>query len=151
MSEYIRIQTEDFDLAKEYQALRQQSPTVGAIVTFTGLVREFTQGENTDLFLEHYPAMTEKVLMQIIMQAKQRWDIQHIRVIHRIGYLRLGEQIVFVGTNSAHRADAFAAAEFVMDFLKTEAPFWKKEITPQGENWVAAKTSDTLAKQHWES
>jgi molybdopterin synthase catalytic subunit len=150
MYDVISIQPEDFDVGKEHQQLCQDAPSIGAIVTFTGLVREFTKGEDTDLYLEHYPAMTEKALNGIINQAKQRWNINNSRIIHRIGQLTLGEKIVFVGVNSPHRADAFAAAEFIMDFLKTEAPFWKKEITKKGEAWVEAKKSDAIAKQKWE-
>jgi molybdopterin synthase catalytic subunit len=145
----IRIQKDDFNVGEEHTALQQDAPSIGAIVTFTGLVREFTKGEDTQLFLEHYPAMTEKVLNNIIDQAEQRWNIISTRIIHRIGHLSLGEQIVFIGVNSAHRADAFAAATFIMDFLKTDAPFWKKEITPTGEAWVDAKDSDDSAKQSW--
>lgn len=145
----ISIQTHDFILADEYAQLRNDAPQIGAIVTFTGLVREFVEGDNTDLFLEHYSGMTENVLSNIIKQAHDRWDITNTRVIHRIGHLRLGEQIVFVGINSPHRKDAFAAAEFIMDYLKTEAPFWKKEITNDGEAWVKAKESDEDAKKRW--
>ncbi len=151
MSHTISIQTDDFSVEQEHQRLSLDAPRIGAIVTFTGLVREFTQDDQTDLFLEHYPAMTEKVLHDIITQATQRWDIINTRVIHRIGHLTLGENIVFVGVNSAHRHDAFAAAEFIMDFLKTEAPFWKKEITAQGEHWVEAKQSDDISKQKWKN
>lgn len=149
MHHLIKVQTEDFNVGQAHQQLALAAPHIGAIVTFTGLVREFAAGDNTDLFLEHYPAMTEKVLQDIIQQATQRWDIINAHVIHRIGHLSLGEQIVFVGVNSAHRRDAFAAAEFIMDFLKTDAPFWKKEITAQGEHWVEAKNSDTTAKKKW--
>ena len=146
---HIRIQENDFNVGDEHTALQQDAPSIGAIVTFTGLVREFTKGEDTQLFLEHYPAMTEKVLNNIVKQATQRWGIISTRIIHRIGYLSLGEQIVFIGVNSPHRADAFAAATFIMDFLKTDAPFWKKEITPTGEAWVEAKDSDAGARKHW--
>jgi molybdopterin synthase catalytic subunit len=146
---YISVQENDFNVGEEHTALQQDAPRVGAIVTFTGLVREVVPGEDTQLFLEHYPAMTEKVLSNIIDQAKQRWDIISTRVIHRIGHLSLSEQIVFIGVNSPHRADAFAAATFIMDFLKNDAPFWKKEITPEGETWVEAKASDTDAKDNW--
>ena len=149
MHHLISIQTENFNVGQAHQQLALAAPHIGAIVTFTGLVREFAAGDNTDLFLEHYPAMTEKVLLDIIQQAAQRWNIINVHVIHRIGRLSLGEQIVFVGVNSAHRNDAFSAAEFIMDFLKTEAPFWKKEITAQGEHWVDAKNSDAIAKQKW--
>lgn len=145
----IKVHSQDFDIDQEYQLLRESSPQIGAIVTFTGLVREFVQGDQTNVFLEHYPEMTEKILTSIIDQAKERWDIIQASVVHRIGHLTLGEQIVFVGVNSPHRQDAFQACEFIMDFLKTEAPFWKKEITNDGEFWVEAKNSDTDAKQRW--
>ena len=147
----ISIQTDDFDLSHEYLQLRKDSPRIGAIVTFTGLVREVSPStEDTQLFLEHYPAMTEKVLANIISQAKERWDIINTRIIHRIGHLSRDEQIVFVGVNSPHRGDAFAVCEFIMDFLKTDAPFWKKEITPTGGFWVEAKDSDKLAQKKWD-
>ncbi|ODS24869.1 molybdenum cofactor biosynthesis protein MoaE [Candidatus Endobugula sertula] len=145
----ITIQTEDFNVAQEHQCLLQDAPNIGAIVTFTGLVKEFTKDDNTSLFLEHYSTMTEKVLADIIQQAKQRWPIINSRIIHRIGHLQLGEQIVFVGANSPHRSDAFAACEFIIDFLKTEAPFWKKEITSEGESWVDAKESDRKTRERW--
>jgi len=152
----ISIQEKDFDLAEEYQALRADAPRVGAITTFTGLVRDFNQlatASNSDdvkgLFLEHYPGMTEKTLACIIDDCHTRWDIINVRVIHRIGQLFPGDQIVFVGVNSAHRADAFAACEFIMDFLKTQAPFWKKELTENGERWLDAKASDEQAKDRW--
>jgi molybdopterin synthase catalytic subunit len=149
MSHTIQIQTDNFSVGHEHQQLALAAPHIGAIVTFTGLVREFIPGDNTALFLEHYPAMTEKTLLDIVSQANKRWHIINTRVTHRIGHLTLGEQIVFVGVNSAHRHDAFAAAEFIMDFLKTDAPFWKKEITAQSEHWVEAKQSDCVSKQKW--
>ncbi|MGS2717934.1 molybdenum cofactor biosynthesis protein MoaE [Eionea flava] len=159
-SDAISIQTHDFDVGEEHQQLRKDSPSIGAIVTFTGIVRELynnaeeplkdkKEPEKVDLFLEHYAGMTEKVLADIIHQAKQRWAITHVRIIHRIGHLSLNDQIVFIGVNSPHRADAFSAAAFIMDFLKTDAPFWKKEITSTKEEWVAAKTSDARASNHW--
>lgn len=143
---YIAIQTSDFSVGDEHQALCESGTHIGAIVTFTGLVREFTQDSGKSLFLEHYPAMTEKVLSEIIEQACQRWNINNVRLIHRVGHLAAGDQIVFIGVNSAHRAEAFLAGQFIMDFLKTEAPFWKKE----GDQWVEAKGSDTDAKNQWE-
>jgi molybdopterin synthase catalytic subunit len=149
MLDTINIQTHDFDVGEEHRQLRKDAPTIGAIVTFTGLVRELANSDSTELFLEHYPAMTEKVLNNIIDQAKQRWNVTNTRIIHRIGHLSLSEQIVFVGVNSPHRDDAFKAASFIMDFLKTDAPFWKKEITTSGEKWVEAKESDAVAKKSW--
>jgi len=146
----IHIQTHDFSVAEEYQQLQQHSPRIGAIVTFSGLVREFHSTHNkSGLFLEHYPIMTEKVLSEIIDQATQRWEIAQCRLVHRIGYLSLGEQIVFVGVSSPHRKAAFTACEYIMDALKTEAPFWKKEVTPNTEVWLDAKQSDKDAKQRW--
>jgi len=154
----ISIQQEDFDLATEYQALRADAPNIGAIVTFTGLVRDFnlieSMPENTavqGLFLEHYPGMTEKSLAAIIETAKTRWSIINTRVVHRIGAMHPGDQIVFVGVNSAHRGDAFAACEFIMDYLKTQAPFWKKELTEEGERWVESRDTDQQAAERWQA
>lgn len=146
----IRVQTEDFDLGREYQALRQASHSPGAIVTFTGLVRDLSDRQNiTAMELEHYPGMTEKSLQAILDEASQRWSIDQVSVIHRVGKLGPDEQIVFVGVSSAHRRDAFAACQFVMDYLKTRAPFWKKEFTPEGAHWVEAKDSDSRAADEW--
>lgn len=146
---YISVQTLDFQQSEEYEQLRLAAPKIGAIATFTGLVRELNHNEHADLFLEHYPGMTERSLKKIIQEAQTRWPISHVRLIHRIGHLTPGEQIVFVGVSSAHRKAAFSACEFIMDFLKTEAPFWKKEITEEKEYWVEAKESDALAKKRW--
>lgn len=146
----ILVQNEDFDLNTEYEALRQDCPAIGAIVTFVGLVRDFNEGDDvSSLFLEHYPGMTEKVLQGICDQARERWQLNDMRVIHRIGEMQPSDQIVFVGVSSAHRGDAFAACEFIMDFLKTQAPFWKKEQTPEGGRWVDARDSDTSAADRW--
>jgi molybdopterin synthase catalytic subunit len=145
----IQIQTEDFDLATEYAALGQSHST-GAIVTFIGKVRDFNQGDNVSgLTLEHYPGMTEKSLAKILVEAETRWSIQGVKVIHRIGELALGDQIVFVGVASMHRGDAFQACEFIMDYLKTQAPFWKKEATADGSHWVDARETDTTAADRW--
>lgn len=146
----INVQYEDFNQQFEYERLRKESNT-GAIVTFTGLVRDINQGEQiTALTLEHYPAMTEKALTNIVEQAKQRWSIIDATVIHRVGELQLLDQIVFVGVASLHRGDAFAACEFIMDYLKTEAPFWKKESNSTGESyWVDARESDQNALRKW--
>jgi len=147
----ISVQTEDFDLAFEYGQLRLEEHTNGAIVTFTGLVRDFNQqGQLQGLELEHYPGMTEKVLAQICQQAKDRWDLTQIRLIHRVGYLAANEQIVFVGVTSLHRQNAFDAAQFIMDRLKTQAPFWKQEVSEKEKSWVEAKLSDTRLSQRWE-
>lgn len=145
----IQIQTEDFDLATEYAALGQSHST-GAIVTFIGKVRDFNQGDSVSgLTLEHYPGMTEKSLAKILIEAETRWSIQGVKVIHRIGELALGDQIVFVGVASMHRGDAFQACEFIMDYLKTQAPFWKKEATEDGSHWVDARETDTTAADRW--
>lgn len=147
----IRVQEDDFDLAQEYRQIRQHVPRCGAIVSFSGLVRDFgANGEVTGIFLEHYPAMTEKVLQNLVQQAQQRWRLDAITLIHRVGLLKSSEQIVLVLVAAAHRAEAFAAAEYLMDFLKTEAPFWKREDTPRGQHWVEAKESDQRARERWE-
>ena len=148
----ISIQTDDFDAAAEYQALRDSGPDTGAIACFTGLVRASgDQTGVTGLFLEHYPGMTEAVIQQLLDQASDRWDVRAARVIHRIGHLPLQEQIVFVGVASGHRGDAFAACEFIMDALKTSAPFWKKEMTEQGEHWVEQKSTDLERSSNWQA
>ena len=145
----IQIQTEDFDLATEYAALGKSHST-GAVVTFIGKVRDFNQGDNVSgLTLEHYPGMTEKSLAKILIEAETRWSIQGVKVIHRFGELALGDQIVFVGVASMHRGDAFQACEFIMDYLKTQAPFWKKEATEAGSHWVDARETDTTAADRW--
>ncbi|MFN2362123.1 MAG: molybdenum cofactor biosynthesis protein MoaE [Marinobacter sp.] len=147
----IRIEQQDFDPAEEYRALRDSGCGTGAIATFTGLVRDSGDMEGvTGLFLEHYPGMTEQVIQGLVREASERWDVREARVIHRVGYLPLGEQIVFVGVCSAHRGDAFAACEFIMDALKTSAPFWKKEISGDSEHWVEQKASDLDRAQNWE-
>lgn len=142
---FIHIQTEDFDQGALYNQLRAHAG-IGAIVTFTGLVREFSN-HNEPLVLEHYPGMTEKSLLAVINEAQTRWPIDKATIVHRVGKLNPGEQIVFVGIASAHRAAAFAAAQFVMDQLKTRAPFWKKE----GARWVDAKEADQQAANAWYS
>lgn len=148
MSDLISVQTQDFDMAKEYQALL--NPSDGAVVTFVGLVRDFNQGNQVKgLTLEYYPGMTEKALNDIVSQAKQKWPLGHVRVIHRVGELNLSEQIVFVGVSSKHREAAFSAAQFIMDFLKNNAPFWKKENTTTGNRWVQAEVKDVIAQQKW--
>ncbi|MBR9911051.1 MAG: molybdopterin synthase catalytic subunit MoaE [Gammaproteobacteria bacterium] len=147
----ISIQQADFSLQQEYEALRADCPTIGAIVTFTGLMRDFNQGDDIQgLFLEHYPGMTEKSLADICSQARDRWPVEQIRIIHRIGELRPSDQIVFVGVSGQHRGEAFAACEFIMDYLKTRAPFWKREITRDGSRWVDARDSDTDAAERWQ-
>lgn len=146
----ISIQAQDFDLANEVALLEQNNHDDGAVVTFSGRVRNKNLGLNVKaLTLEHYPGMTEKSLEKIIDTALSRWSIGRVCVIHRIGQLFLGEQIVFVGVTSKHRQDAFSAAEFIMDFLKVQAPFWKKELTEEGEKWLDARTIDTNKANEW--
>lgn len=146
----ISVQSEDFDVAAEYAALRDSGAGTGAIATFIGLVRDSGDLQGvTGLYLEHYPGMTEQVIQGLIDDASKRWDVRKARVIHRIGRLTLCDQIVFVGVCSAHRGDAFAACEFIMDALKTSAPFWKKEITSDGEHWVEQKESDLARSGDW--
>ncbi len=148
----ISIQQQDFSLTDEVTLLEQDNHSDGAVVTFCGRVRNKNLGENVKgLFLEHYPGMTEQSLMKIIAQAKEKWAINRVTVIHRIGQLKVGEQIVFVGVTSKHRHDAFAANEFIMDFLKIQAPFWKKELTEQGEHWLEARASDQDKAKQWQS
>lgn len=147
----ISVQRQDFNLQQETELLRQESGSVGAIVTFTGLVRDFDHDTTiASLFLEHYPGMTEASLEQISVQACTRWKIINSTIIHRVGELHASEQIVFVGVSSQHRQDAFAACEFIMDYLKTQAPFWKKSRDEKGEHWLEAKCSDTAALDKWQ-
>ena len=146
----ISIQTEDFDHGFEVNLLENDNVEDGAVVTFSGRVRNNNLGLKVKgLFLEHYPDMTEKLLAEIIETAKKRWNIGRVKVIHRIGQLAIGEQIVFVGVTSKHRQDAFAANEFIMDFLQVKAPFWKKEMTELGETWLEAKASDKEKAKAW--
>ena len=141
----------DFDLGKEYQDLCLNLPGVGAVVTFVGRVRDLNKGnEVSALELQHYPGMTEKLIQEIIEKAKQRWQIERARVIHRVGLLEPGDQIVFVGVASAHRGDAFAASEFIMDYLKTRATFWKKESDGQSAEWLEMRESDLAAAERWQ-
>ena len=146
----ISIQREDFDLGDEYKALTENDTAAGAVVTFTGRVRDLNLSRKVlGLHLEHYPGMTEKSLQAIVEEAKSRWSILRWKIIHRIGDLHLGDNIVFVGVTSAHREDAFQAAEFLMDYLKTKAPFWKKELTDQGSLWIESQEKDEQAAQRW--
>jgi molybdopterin synthase catalytic subunit len=146
----VRVQTEDFDTGFEINQLRKARKDVGAVVSFVGQVRDVNEGDEvSQLTLEHYPGMTEKSLQAIIVQAKARWNIMDVLIIHRIGTLQPCDQIVLVAVSGAHRGEAFAACEFVMDYLKTEAPFWKKEATPSGERWLEAKSSDDDARARW--
>ncbi|MCE2988764.1 MAG: molybdopterin synthase catalytic subunit MoaE [Burkholderiales bacterium] len=148
----IRLQTEDFDLSHECAAIRDRSRAIGAIASFVGVVRDMNDGSGvSSMTLEHYPGMTERALEKIVAEASQRWDVIDATVIHRVGTLQPQDQIVLVVVASAHRGHAFAACEFIMDYLKTDAPFWKKEATPQGTRWVEARASDDDAKQRWDS
>jgi molybdopterin synthase catalytic subunit len=151
MADLIKVQEADFNIQDEYDAMRSDNQEDGAIVFFTGLVRDFNQGNDvTGLFLEHYPAMTEKALGKIVEEAKARWPINRVRLIHRVGQLYLADQIVFVAVSSKHREAAFDACRFIMDYLKNRAPFWKKETTTQGDVWVEALEKDQTAMEKWE-
>ena len=146
----IRIQEADFDVSAELAALRKGDPRVGAVVTFLGTVRDMNDGSQVKgMTLEHYPGMTEKALEDIISQANTRWDIYQTLVIHRVGPLLPEDQIVMVAVTSAHRSEAFSACEFIIDYLKTAAPFWKKEDTPEGARWVDARIADDAAMTRW--
>lgn len=146
----IRIQEKDFDISTEIAALRKGDPRVGAVVTFLGTVRDMNDGSQVKgMTLEHYPGMTEKALQDILDQAKARWDIYQTLVIHRVGPLLPEDQIVLVVVTSAHRGEAFAACEFIMDYLKTAAPFWKKEDTPEGARWLDSRVTDAAAMERW--
>ena len=146
----VSVQQHDFDVAEEYACLGKDNVEDGAVVFFVGKVRDFNQNSQVQgLYLEHYPQMTETCLLDIVQQAKDRWELGRVRVVHRVGQLNLGDQIVFVGVSSAHRQAAFSAAEFIMDYLKTQAPFWKKETTTQGERWVEALASDKTKLKKW--
>ncbi len=143
----IRVGHEDFDVSEELAKLERPERKAGAAVTFTGIVR--SDDGVTAMHLEHYPEMTEKSLAKIVEKARLRWDIEDVVVIHRVGELRAGDRIVLTVVTSAHRREAFEASEFIMDWLKTEAPFWKKEMTAEGGRWVDARESDELAKSRW--
>lgn len=150
----IRVQTQDFEAGLEINQLRNSRKDTGAVVSFIGQVRDINEGDTvSSLTLEHYPGMTEKALEAIVVQAKSRWDIFDALVIHRVGTLQPTDQIVLVAVTSAHRGEAFKACEFIMDYLKTGAPFWKKEATRLGdktiERWIEAKVSDDEAQLRW--
>jgi len=146
----VRIQPEDFDVSREIAALRAANHGIGAVASFIGCVRDSNDGAQVGrMTLEHYPGMTEKAIEGIVAQAQARWKIPAALVIHRIGTLNPGDQIVLVVTAGAHRGEAFAACEFIMDYLKTLAPFWKKEQTPEGERWVDARATDDAAAERW--
>lgn len=146
----IRVQAEDFDVGAEIDALRAGNLRVGAIATFVGTVRDINEGDGVaSMTLEHYPGMTERALEDICAQARERWDIFDALVVHRVGPLAPGDRIVLVVVTSAHRGEAFDACEFIIDYLKTQAPFWKKESTPQGDRWVEARDADDAAAARW--
>jgi molybdopterin synthase catalytic subunit len=146
----VRVQTGDFDLGQELARLRAGDARVGAVVSFVGTVRDMNDGAQvSEMELEHYPGMTERALEDIVAQAEARWPLYKALVIHRVGPLAPLEQIVLVAVSAAHRGEAFAACEFIIDYLKTDAPFWKKEQTPEGARWVDARISDDSAKAKW--
>ncbi len=147
-----RVQTEDFDVTRELAMLRARDPRVGAVAAFVGTVRDVNDDARvTTMTLEHYPGMTEKALAQIVEDAKARFDIFDALVVHRVGPLGPADQIVLAAATSAHRGEAFAACEFLMDYLKTRAPFWKREQTPDGSRWVEARASDDVAAARWDA
>ncbi len=146
----VRIQTEDFDVSAEIARVREGNPKVGAVASFVGIVRDLNDGDAVaSLTLEHYPGMTEKAVEKIVAEAHERWDIYDALVIHRVGTLKPLDQIVLVVVCSAHRAESFKACEFLMDYLKTRATFWKKEQTPDGVRWVDARAGDDAAVERW--
>ena len=150
MTDRVSIQTEDFNLGAQVEALRQNDKRVGAICTFTGTVRDRNDGLNvSSMELEHYPGMTEKAIEAMVDEAHKRFDIYGVRVVHRVGLLHPLDQVVMVAVTSAHRAESFKACEFLMDYLKTQAPFWKKEQTPEGARWVDARVTDDAALAKW--
>jgi molybdopterin synthase catalytic subunit len=146
----VRIQHEDFDVGAEIAAMRRGNRAIGAIASFVGVVRDINEGDTvSSMALEHYPGMTEKSIDAIVIEARSRWNVIDALVVHRVGTLEPTDQIVLVIVASAHRGDAFAACEFIMDYLKTRAPFWKKEQTREGERWVDARASDDTAADRW--
>jgi molybdopterin synthase catalytic subunit len=147
---HVRVQREDFDVGRELEVLTAGRTDVGAVASFVGVVRASNDGAHVHaMTLEHYPGMTEKALEDICAQAAARWDLLDTLVIHRVGALEPGDRIVLVGVSSAHRGEAFAACEFIMDYLKTRAPFWKREQTSEGARWVEARDSDDAAAGRW--
>ncbi|PDH39872.1 MAG: molybdenum cofactor biosynthesis protein MoaE [OM182 bacterium MED-G24] len=147
----VRVQESDFDVSDELKALRGLSPRIGGIATFLGLVRDLNDNADVSgLFLEHYPGMTEKQILQILQEADQRWNVIGATVMHRIGQLSPLDQIVFVAVASEHRGDAFTACEFVIDYLKTRATFWKKETTPEGDRWLVTRDTDVAVVDAWQ-
>ena len=146
----VRVQEADFDVNAELAALRKGDARIGAMATFIGVVRDVNDGSGvSEMTLEHYPGMTEKALEAIVVEAKERWNIFDALVIHRVGRLLPTEQIVLVAVTGAHRGETFAACEFIMDYLKTRAPFWKREVTAEGARWVDARETDDSAAERW--
>ena len=146
----VRVQPGDFDVGVEMAAMRRCNPKIGAIASFVGVVRDLNEGADVaEMTLEHYPGMTEKALEKMVAEASARWVIYDALVVHRVGTLKPSDQIVLVVVASAHRGEAFQACEFLMDYLKTRAPFWKKEKTPEGVRWVDARTADDAAADRW--
>jgi molybdopterin synthase catalytic subunit len=145
----IIVQTEDFDLASEVELIKSTNSSIGAVVSFIGTVRDLTSESLVSLTLEHYPGMTEKSLRSIAEKARKKWEIESVTIIHRVGTLGIGDQIVLVITSSKHRQAAFDSCNYIMDFLKTDAPFWKKEVSDKEEKWVGKRESDEEQKKRW--
>ena len=149
MMDKIVVQTEDFDLTSEVELIKSTNSSIGAVVSFIGTVRDLTSESLISLTLEHYPGMTEKSLRSIADKARKKWEIESVTIIHRVGTLGVGDQIVLVITSSKHRQAAFDSCNYIMDFLKTEAPFWKKEVSEKDEKWVGKRESDEEQKKRW--
>ena len=149
MMDKIVVQTEDFDLTSEVELIKSTNSSIGAVVSFIGTVRDLTSESLISLTLEHYPGMTEKSLRSIADKARKKWEIESITIIHRVGTLGIGDQIVLVITSSKHRQAAFDSCNYIMDFLKTDAPFWKKEVSDKEEKWVGKRESDEEQKNRW--
>jgi molybdopterin synthase catalytic subunit len=146
----VRVQTEDFDVGAEIALMRKGNPAIGAVASFIGVMRDVNEGDAvSEMMLEHYPGMTERSIEEIVGQARGRWNVIDALVVHRVGLLKPTDQIVLVIIASTHRGDAFAACEFIMDYLKTRAPFWKKERTADGTRWVDARSTDDIAAERW--
>ena len=149
MMDKIVVQTEDFDLTSEVELIKSTNSSIGAVVSFIGTVRDLTSESLISLTLEHYPGMTEKSLRSIAEKARKKWEIESVTIIHRVGTLGIGDQIVLVITSSKHRQAAFDSCNYIMDFLKTDAPFWKKEVSDKEEKWVGKRESDEEQKKRW--
>ena len=151
MMDKIVVQTEDFDLTTEVELIKSNGPNVGAVVSFIGTVRDLASESLVSLTLEHYPEMTEKSLESIANKARGKWELESITIIHRVGTLSIGDQIVLVITSSKHRQEAFDSCNYIMDYLKTDAPFWKKEVSDKEEQWVGKRDRDEKQKNRWKS